>query len=427
MRGECESVDTSSVTNMGWHCNVVAVDPLDPDRVWAGSVDLFRSDDGGQTWGLASYWWTSPQTASYVHADQHVIAFHPAYDGDANQTMLVTGDGGVFRTDNARAAVASGVRNACIAQASSVAFRSLSRDYGTTQFYHGAPYPDGARYLGGAQDNGTVVGTDGNVNSWHAGFGGDGGYVAVDPVDPSIVYAESQFARVVRSTNGGQSFVPVGKPRDEPFIFIAPFLLDPNHHHTLWLGGGRRLWRRDFSGSAGWEAAGAILPSGMISAVAVAFGGRMLYGTTEGAIYRGATSATPRDGWVSSLTFDPANSEIAYATYAGFGGTHVWKSTDAGATWTPLDGSGDGALPDIPAHSLAVEGSRLYLGTDLGIFVSTDGGAQWAADSAFPRAITETVVLGNTARGRALFAFTHGRGAWRVDLQPAPRRRAIGR
>jgi len=57
----------------------------------------------------------------------------------------------------------------------------------------------------------------------------------------------------------------------------------------------------------------------------------------------------PRDGWVSSLTFDPANSSVAYATYATFGGgPHVWKTTDAGAMWTPLDGGGAGALPDVP-------------------------------------------------------------------------------
>jgi hypothetical protein len=438
MRGECESVDTSNATQMGWHCNVVAVDPLDADRVWAAGVDLLRSDDGGRTWGIASYWWATEQTPSFVHADQHVIAFHPAYDGMANQTMFATNDGGVFRTDNARAAVASGIHNACVAEASSVAFRSLNRDFGATQFYHGAPYADGATYLGGAQDNGTLIGTDGKVNTWRMGFGGDGGYVAVDPVDPSNVFAESQFARVVHSTNGGQSFLPIGAPRAEPFIFIAPFLIDPNRHLTLWLGGGRRLWRDDFSNSEGWTPAGAVLPSGMISAVAVAFGGRALYGTTEGAIHRGTTttppasnavwpSTTPRAGWVSSLTFDPANSNVAYATYAGFGGTHVWKTTDAGATWTPLDGSGDGALPDIPAHAVAIDGARLYLGTDLGIFVSTDGGASWAAESTFPRAITEALVLGNTARGRALFAFTHGRGAWRVDLEPPPRRRAVGR
>jgi hypothetical protein len=437
MRDDCARVDMVSATNMGWHCNVVAVDPLDANRVWAAGVDLFRSDDGGRTWGLASYWWVE-HVASYVHADQHAIVFHPAYDGVANQTMLATGDGGVFRTDNARAAVAYGIRSACLPDSSQVAFRSLSHDFGTTQFYHGAPYPDGASYLGGAQDNGTVIGTDGEVNSWRAGFGGDGGYVAIDPVNPSTIYAESQGGRIARSTNGGRTFLPIGAPNNDQFLFIAPFVVDPNRHEWLWLGGGHRLWRNRFV--EGWLPASAVLTPGNISALVMERGGsgRILVGTTEGAILRAESealpalnaqwpSSTPRSGWVSSLTQDPANSRIAYATYAGFGGTHVWKTIDGGATWTPLDGSGNGALPDIPAHSIAVDGSRLYLGTDLGIFVSTDGGAQWAAESTFPRAITEAVVIGNTARGRALFAFTHGRGAWRVDLEPAPRRRAVGR
>src|SRR5262249_1914225 len=165
---------------------------------------------------------------------------------------------------------------------------------------------------------------------------------------------------------------------------------------------------------------------------------RMLAATENGTIYRNdaalsATSKTvwpsvkPRDGWVSSLTFDPANTNVAWATYATFGGAHVWKTTDRGTTWTPLDGSGIGALPDIPVHTLVLGAGAIYRGTDLGIFVSYDGGDLWFADSSFPHAITEKLVLAQTARGRALFAFTHGRGAWRAELFEMPRRRAISK
>ena len=76
-----------------------------------------------------------------------------------------------------------------------------------TQFYHGVPFPDGTRYIGGAQDNGTILGSDAaGVDGWRAIFGGDGGYVAVDPTNPQILYAESQWANIARSTNGGQQF-----------------------------------------------------------------------------------------------------------------------------------------------------------------------------------------------------------------------------
>jgi hypothetical protein len=129
-------------------------------------------------------------------------------------------------------------------------------------------------------------------------------------------------------------------------------------------------------------------------------------------------STSPRSGWVSSLIFDPSNANIAYATYSTFGGQHVWRTTDAGATWNAIDGSGVSALPDIPVHSLAVHptnGQRLYVGTDLGVFVTVDGGQNWAVENTgFANAITETVVI--PRGGAQLYAFTYGRGVWRVPL-----------
>jgi hypothetical protein len=430
----CSSTTTEGLSNMGWHCNVINVDPKDPDRVWAAGVDLFRSDDGGRTWGPASYWWAAENQPSFVHADQHAIVFDPHYDGASNQKMVVTNDGGVFRTDNARAAVASRIVDYCTPTRSHVVFRSLNHDFGVTQFYHGAVYPDGHHYLGGAQDNSTPIGSDaGGVNGWEIGFSGDGGYVAVDPVDPRIVYGESQGANVMQAFDGRVSLF-LAPPRGD-YLFISPFLLDPNQHDRIWLGGGFRLLRREVSKA---YAIVTTLLDGHITAVEVALGdsNRVLFGTENGTIYRSTAalsassltawpSAKPRDGWVSSLTFDPSTSGTAYATYAAFGGPHVWKTTDGGATWTPLDGTGDAVLPDVPTHCIVIDGNTLFLGTDLGIFVSLDGGAHWAADATFPHAITEMLVLSKTSSGRTLYAFTHGRGAWRADLPPALRRRAV--
>ena len=68
---------------------------------------------------------------------------------------------------------------------------------------------------------------------------------------------------------------------------------------------------------------------------------------------------------------------MVYATYGNFGGAHVFRSIDNGETWQSLDGSGPTGLPDIPVHSIVVDPDdrqRLYLGTDLGVMVSIDGG-----------------------------------------------------
>src|SRR5262249_26432096 len=66
----------------------------------------------------------------------------------------------------------------------------------------------------------------------------------------------------------------------------------------------------------------------------------------------------PRDGFVSWVAFDPTNKNIAYATYSTFGGgDHVWRTIDGGLTWTGIDGSESGKLPDIPVHCIMVDPS----------------------------------------------------------------------
>ena len=101
--------DPESVNSQGWYDNIIAVDPTNENRVFAGGIDLFRSEDGGANWGLISYWWLDMADAEYAHADQHTIVFHPGYNGTTNQTVFVGNDGGIFQTTNAvSGAVASG-------------------------------------------------------------------------------------------------------------------------------------------------------------------------------------------------------------------------------------------------------------------------------------------------------------------------------
>jgi hypothetical protein len=168
-----------------------------------------------------------------------------------------------------------------------------------------------------------------------------------------------------------------------------------------------------------------------VSAIAVSpvDGNYVLVGTDHGVVYRTATGlsagpatawpvVTVRDGYISSLTFDPTSTSVAYATVSSFGGVHVWKSVNGGATWTGLDGTGLNKIPDIPVHSIVVDplnSARLYAGTDLGVFVSTDGGLNWGKENTgFTNAITESLVV----KDFNLYAFIHGRGAWRVPLFP---------
>ena len=79
-------------------------------------------------------------------------------------------------------------------------------------------------------------------------------------------------------------------------------------------------------------------------------------------------------------------------------------------------------MPDIPVHSIVVDPDdkgRLYLGTDMGIFVSVDGGRRWMIEeTGYGPVVTEWLSLMRDSSGRKrLFAFTHGRGVWRVDIR----------
>jgi hypothetical protein len=317
-----------------------------------------------------------------------------------------------------------------------VAWTSLNNNYGVTQFYHGTPYPDGATYFGGTQDNGTLKSDDvAGEQAWEEVFGGDGGYTAVDSGNTNILFVETTRLSLRKSTNGGSSFSPATSGISEAsgnFLFIAPFAMDPANSQRLWIGG-FFLWRT--TNSAGvWSQASAITSgTGSVSAIAVAptDGNKVLAGMSDGIIHRTDQGLTSNAGtswpftqpvagaFVSSVTFDPTDDNIAYATYSTFGVAHVWKSTNSGATWTSIDGAGPTALPDIPAHSIVVDPAntnKLVVGTDLGVFVSTDGGANWAAENTgFANVVTESLSVQSNGSTR-LFAFTHGRGAWRVPL-----------
>ena len=94
MAEECRAGQRNSITNMGWYVNVIAVDPRDPDSVWAGGVDWFRSGDGGLTWGLVSHWWPGETVPSFAHADQHGIAFPRATTARATRQWSSRGTAG---------------------------------------------------------------------------------------------------------------------------------------------------------------------------------------------------------------------------------------------------------------------------------------------------------------------------------------------
>jgi photosystem II stability/assembly factor-like uncharacterized protein len=420
----------------GWYDNQIAVDPKDENIVWTAGIDLMRSDDGGQTWGVGSYWWFDPTDPNYSHADSHAITFHPKYNGDSNRQMFAASDGGIHRTTDARAPVGATLAAVCgNPAANQVQWTSLNNGYQVTQFYHGAVYPDGNMFFGGTQDNGTLRGNVAGGQNWGSISEGDGGYVAVDPNNTDVLYDEFTGKSLQRSTDGGASFTPIYGGVGEGagnFQFIHPFAMDPVTSSRLWYGGAY-AWRSNDRGT-NWTRVSEFFASRIASwGISVSDPNRVYVGvqhlgtTTSGRIFTTAAattltgpvtwpSAQPRQGYVSSIAVDPTDPLTAYATYStyNFGSQvgHVFKTVNGGANWVRIDPT----LPDMPVHSVVVHPARagtLYIGTDLGVFVTVDGGASWMRENTgFANVIVEHLQI---TTGK-LFAFTHGRSAFSVVL-----------
>ncbi len=426
-----------TIYSQGWHDNVIAVDPINPEIVWVGGIDLFRSDDGGQTFGLASYWFYflwDPQPATYVHVDQHEIVFHPGYNGLSNQIMYVGNDGGVWRTANARAAT---TEEECPigpdpGPPPEIVWENMNNGYGVTQFYHGDAALTADRFVGGAQDNGSAqVLSAGTPDSWEYVYSGDGGYVAIDPRDDRHYFVEIQgFPTIAETNNGGISFSPaVNGITDTDGIFINPFAMDQSNPDVIWTGG-RRPWRT-IDGAGLWELAGPNFSGAdRLTAINIspADSNVVWFGFNNGYVARTTNGLAEKPdfevfanglpgGWISSVAADPVDTETAYCTISSYGVPHVMKTTDGGSNWASIDGISVTGVPDIPVHWIAVRPGnpqQLYVGTEFGVFASDDGGGTWfPANTGLAHTIVESL---DWKDPDTLVAFTHGRGAYVTHL-----------
>jgi photosystem II stability/assembly factor-like uncharacterized protein len=394
-----------------WYFGAMGADPLLPDRVYALGVDLLRSDDAGATWSTVT---------GAAHVDQHAIWIDPA----SSTHLLLGNDGGFWSTTN-------GV--------SWIATNGLP----ISQFYAGDVNPTNAANLyGGLQDNNTVM-TSGGVNTWFAILGGDGFWPLVDPVTPGVVFSEYQFCSYGsgfrRSTSGGPSgAVTSGWVASDRFSWSTPIVINPRNHNLL-LAGSQFVYRSTNNGISWGKISGDLstnpvssLTYGSIVTLDVSPADTSTYyaGTDDGKVWRstnrGGTwtdvSAGLPGRWVTRVTADPADPNMVYVTESGFSSDDqaalVFRSGDRGTTWANISAN----LPNAPGNDLVVDPldtSTLYLATDLGVWFSRTGGAGWAPLGAgLPLGSVADLTL--HAATRRLFAFTHGRSAWSLDLTSLP-------
>ncbi len=388
----------------GWYFARVAVHPTNPDLVYAGELNLYRSSNGGLSFN----------NIGPPHPDVHGMTW------DASGRLLVGCDGGVYRSANGQ--------NSWI---------SLNQRLGITQMYAGLSlHPTNPEIVfAGLQDNGTVL-RQADTLLWNTVTGGDGGWTQISPHNPRHLFSESQGTGYLsRSTDGGLNFSGIGGGLSGRNCFLPPYLVDPAVPNRI-LYATERIFVSTNNGSSftplspdltlGAPAAIralAIAPSDSRYVYAATNDRRVLASTDGGATFTLRLSNNP--GWprvTRELRVHPYEPATVYLAGAVFGQPHVRRSVDAGATWEILDGPG---LPDTPVNVIGVDprGLRpvLYAGADGGVFRSADDGRTWY------RLGDMTVRLPNAAvidmhvephRNRLVIS-TQGRGSWEIAL-PCP-------
>ncbi len=429
-----------------------SVDPQNANILYFGMINFFRSIDGGQTWVNQ----INGNGGGGIHADQHASLIVP---GKPNLFYIVN-DGGVWRSENA-----NNVNEP-------MGWVNLNSTLNTVQFQGVALHPTNPNLLiGGTQDNGTNR-YSGNL-AWTRIQSGDGGFVVIDQSNPDVVYhtffnqnnangTSPQIGPEI-SFNGGNSWARRGcfgctaqmggfNPADR-VGFYAPMAL-----HTGFTGAGgnvvyfgtHRLYRTANQGTT-WRGLGPSTDgygqdlskgSGRISAISAQPkldtstdppGETVWVGTSDGnvqvttnagkladAVFTNVTKAPLPNRWVAAIEADPNEPKRAYVGYSGFNtGTpttpgHIFVTDDLGQTWRDISGD----LPDVPVTAIAVDPTQtgtLYIGTDLGVFETTDGGATWVRlGNGMPR--VATFMVRYQAATRSLVVATHGRGMYRMRL-----------
>jgi photosystem II stability/assembly factor-like uncharacterized protein len=427
-------------TAQGQYFNELYCDPKNPDKVYNTDVLTRVTLDGGKTW--------KPIGVKNRHVDDHAMWIDPQY----TDHFLIGGDGGVYETFD-------GGNN-----------YSFKSNLPITQYYRVTVDNSVPFYyvFGGTQDNNSMGGpsatisSDGIVNNdWIITNGGDGFWSAVDPENPNIIYAESQYGGMIRYDRASGEMIDI---RPEPpkgdstykWNWNTPLFVSPHNHNRIYCAANKvfrsedrgdswqlisddltaKIDRNSFPVMGKYWSIDAVskdkstsLYGEIISLTESPVKENLLYAGTDDGLIQVTENAkdwrkisefpgVPEHTYVSDICASKFDENIVFASFDNIlrddFQPYLLKSNDKGRSWYSIAGN----LPaNGTVHSIQqdyINPDLLFAGTEFGIFVTTDGGKIWTQmKNGLPTIPVRQIAI--QKRENDLVIATFGRGFYILD------------
>ncbi|HAI77384.1 MAG TPA: hypothetical protein DCM08_14230, partial [Microscillaceae bacterium] len=409
------------------------IDPKNDSILYKVGLNLVVSKDQGRTFRAVG---------SGVHSDIHAVWVNP----NNTEHVVIGTDGGVF-----------------VSFDRAYNFYML-KNLPVSQFYHVAvddqtPY----NVYGGLQDNGSWVGPSQSANGienrdWVNVGGGDGFWVLPYPKDPNIIFCEYQGGNLMRhDRRTGQNkqvkpYTEPGQPKlrfnwnspmhisatnPDRFYYGSQFLHVSYDKGDSWQTISPDLTTNDPQRQRQAQSGGVTIDNSSAENNTTIFtiaespkDEKLIWvGTDDGNLQVsengggnwvnvvGNIPNLPKNTWCSKVEPSSFERNTIYATFdghrAGDKKPYIYKSTDLGKTWVSLVTEDLKGFVHVIKEDL-VNPNLLFAGTEFGLFISVDGGQNWAQfTNNMPTVPVNDVVI--HPRENALLMATHGRGIVVVD------------